>query len=165
MAEVTQLVSGKARSVWLLLTQALAYLGPSDDIPHWGRFLEEQKPVISMSLPSRGALGKRCQKEDDGGQEGGPEPTSNVTRQEDNGCLRVQGQVGGRSSAMPRGGSARPGRLLASGASTPVSLASGVFISRARPGVVSRWGSVEITRSHTHCLSSCPWPFPGTEPH
>lgn len=70
------------------------------------------------------------------------QPAGNVTWHEDNGCLRTQGQVGSRSPEMPHRGNARPGQLLA----------TGLLVSRARPGVVSRWGSVEITRSHTLCL-------------
>ena len=70
------------------------------------------------------------------------QPTGNVTWQEDNGCLRTQAQVGSRSPEMPHRENARPSQLLA----------MGVLVSRARPGVVSRWGSVEITHSHTLCL-------------
>ena len=62
-----------------------------------------------------------------------------VTWQEDRGCLRAQGPVGSGSPAMPHRGSAGSGQLLA----------TAVFISRAGPGVVSRWGSTERTRSHT----------------
>lgn len=70
--------------------------------------------------------------------------TSDVTRLSPNpGPMGLQ--VGDRHPE----GAPCPGRLLATGADTSASLAVAVFVSRVGRGVVSRWGSVEIPRSHT----------------
>lgn len=134
-------------------TQALADRGASDKVLHLGHSGAQSQRSQRVSLqhePREGGV--------KGDEEGGPEPTGNVTWQENNGRLRTQ--VLWRP---PHAGSACPGQAPAT--SAHVSLpGQGVFISRARPGAVSRWGSVEIACSHAP-LPSCPPRCPGTEPH
>lgn len=115
--------------------------GSSDNTPHLGHFLGKQSQQSHRdSFPQ--APQERGVKEEGGVQTGGPATHGRRHWQEDRGCLRAQGLVGSGSPVMPHRGSARPGQLLA----------MAVFISRAGPGVVSRWGSSERTCSHTLSL-------------
>ena len=107
-----------------------------------------------MSFLSTGSLGRRYQREEDGDKKGGPEPTNTVCWKKNNGCLRTQGQMGSRSPGDCHTGGCPP-QPGPGHQRQHVSLpGQGVFISRVRPGVVSRWGSVEIASSHTGPPSS-----------
>lgn len=141
MPEAPQPVSGRARIPRLCLasvTQAPAHPRPSDDVPHLGHLLAWSQHASFQQVPWERDVKER---------------RMGTRREAQNGCLRVQGQMGsGSPRRLPHVGSARPGRLLATGTDTSASLAVAVFISRARQGAVSRWGSVERVCSHTLLL-------------
>lgn len=117
-----------------------------------------------MSFLSTGAQGRRCQREEDGGR---------ARREARNLPIVSRGRktqwpsqtpspMGSRSLGdRPTQGVPAPARPW-----PPAACAlpgQGVFISRARPGAVSRWGFVEITCSHT-LPPRLPWRFRNRAP-
>lgn len=113
--------------------------------------------MVTMSLLSTGALGKKYQREGDGGQGGRPRTYQRCCLAGKQWLSQNPGLSGQQAPwSLPRVGNACPGQLLATGTSMSASLARDCLCA----GRGFQVGSVEITCSHIRPPRR-PWPFLG----